>query len=106
MDNKFFIQCLEDYVRKDYESFIKFMEDKGFSFDDVNSFDFDSYTDIEELEVNLKNETNSLENTIEGLENEINDLEYKIDALESEVSDRENKIDDLEDTLRKLNVIY
>jgi len=106
MDNKFFIQCLEDYIRKDYESFIEFMKDKGFSSIDVDSFDFNSYTDINELEVNFKNDLIELENTIEGLENELNDLEYKIEGLESEIDDKDAEIKDLQDTLSGLNVIY
>ena len=106
MDNKFFIQCLEDYIRKDYESFIEFMKEKGFSSIDVDSFDFNSYTDINELEVNFKNDLIELENTIEGLENELNDLEYKIEGLESEIDDKDAEIKDLQDTLSGLNVIY
>jgi len=106
MDNKFFIQCFGDYIRKDYESFIEFMKDKGFSSIDVDSFDFNSYTDINELEVNFKNDLIELENTIEGLENELNDLEYKIEGLESEIDDKDAEIKDLQDTLSGLNVIY
>ena len=99
MDNKFFIQCFEDYIRKDYESFIEFMKEKGFSSIDVDSFDFNSYTDINELEDNLKDE-------IYNLENELNDLEYKIEGLESEIDDKDAEIKDLQDTLSGLNVIY
>ena len=90
MDNKFFIQCLEDYVRKDYESFIKFMKDKGFSFDDINSFDFNDL--IEDGNISLEYEIEKLNGNIDDLENELNDKDYEIEELESTIQSLEREL--------------
>jgi len=86
MDNKFFIQCLEDYIRKDYESFIEFMKDKGFSSIDVDSFDFDNLIE-DDVEETLVDDVEKLESEIEDLENIINDKDFEIENLQDELEE-------------------
>ena len=96
MDNKFFIQCFEDYIRKDYEGFIEFMKEKGFSSIDVDSFDFDNLIedDVEEI----------LVDDVEKLESEIEKLESEIEDLEGIINDKDFEIENLQDELEELRV--
>ena len=102
MDNKFFIQCLEDYVRKDYESFIEFMKDKGFSFDDVNSFDFNDLNEDGVKSIDLEYEIEKLNGSIEDLENELNDKDYKIEELEEGLKNLRLIVEDKESIIQSL----
>ena len=87
MDNKFFIQCFEDYIRKDYESFIEFMKEKGFSSIDVDSFDFNDLIEEDDVEEVLEDDVEKLESEIEDLEDIINDKDFEIDKLENELEE-------------------
>ena len=99
MDNKFFIQCLEDYIRKDYESFIEFMKEKGFSSIDVDSFDFDNLIGDD------KDRLIELERITDDLEDEIRTFENKVDDYDLACEDYKDEIEELEEQLKNLRLI-